>query len=67
MKLSDYMEMAKITDQDFAGRVGLERSTVTRLRNGKTVPSFQTLERIHAETKGAVSFNDFLHEQDSAA
>lgn len=59
MKLADYMEMAGVTDEELAEKIGLDRSTVTRLRNGRAVPSFRSLERIHVATRGAVTFCDF--------
>lgn len=62
MKLDAYMKLVGLTDEQLASMVDLDRSTVTKLRNGQAVPSFKSLERIHTATEGAVSFGDFRTE-----
>jgi len=59
MKLADYMELQKMDDAALAALIGCDRSTVTRLRNGKTVPTWKNLAKIKEATKGAVGFEDF--------
>lgn len=59
MKLSDYMELQKIDDAALAALIGCDRSTVTRLRNGKTIPTWRNATLIKEATKGAVTFEDF--------
>lgn len=59
MKLSDYMALQKIDDAAMAAILYCDRSTVTRLRNGTTVPNWKNLALIKEATKGAVTFDDF--------
>lgn len=61
MTLTDYLKREALTDQQFADRVGVDRSTITRIRAGQ-FPSRKTLEAISATTNGAVTANDFLGE-----
>ena len=60
MKLSDYLEMASITDAQFAFRIGKERSVVTKYRNGTVKPPLDVISMIHQVTSGAVTFQDFV-------
>jgi transcriptional regulator with XRE-family HTH domain len=59
MKLSDYLAANGIGDADFADRIGVNRSTVSRLRRTNQKPTGETLEAIFRATDGAVSANDF--------
>lgn len=59
MKLSDYLEERGLKDEDFAALIGVDRTTVSRLRRTGQRPSQQTLEAIVAHTGGKVSANDF--------
>jgi len=60
MTLKEWLDKKNISMGDFAKRVGVHRSTISRLHNGiQNVPS-QTLLRIIIETKGAVSANELL-------
>lgn len=67
MKLADYLSEHAITDGDFADRIGVDRSSVSRLRRGITRPDWPTIERIIAATNGAVTANDFLPPQSNEA
>jgi len=60
MKLSAYLELTKTTDEEFGRRIQRDRSTVSRLRRGLIRPDWKTVERIHVETDGAVTVNDFV-------
>lgn len=60
MKLADYLSANSISDGDFAEKIGIDRSSVSRLRRGVTRPDWPTIERIVSETAGAVTANDFL-------
>ena len=60
MKLSDYLSERSISDGEFAEKIGVDRSSVSRLRRGVTRPNWPTIERIISETSGAVTANDFL-------
>lgn len=59
MKLSDYLEANAIIDGDFAKLIGVDRSTVARLRGGQ-IPKQETMLAIHRETGGEVTANDFF-------
>lgn len=59
MTLAEYLKREKLTDAQFAGQIGVERSTVTRLR-GNQVPSSKTMAAIIAATNGEVTANDFF-------
>jgi transcriptional regulator with XRE-family HTH domain len=59
MKLSEYLQLAKVKDAEFALAIGKDRSTVSRLRRTNQRPSAETISAIARETKGAVTANDF--------
>ncbi len=48
-----------LSDAQLAERLGVDRSTITRLRNGSARPSWQLAEKIARETRGKVTPNDF--------
>lgn len=60
MKLAQYMELAKIRDADLAKMLGLDRSTVTKLRLGTSKPSFGVLIKIQELSSNAVTAADFM-------
>ncbi len=60
MRLADYMEKHGLSDDDLAGPFKVTRATVSRLRRGKMVPSFDLVVRIHEATGKKVTPNDFL-------
>lgn len=60
MKLDSYMKLVGKSDADLAKDLGVDRSTVNKLRSGKGKPSFKVAERIFKVTGGAVTANDFL-------
>jgi 3,4-dihydroxy 2-butanone 4-phosphate synthase/GTP cyclohydrolase II len=61
MKLGDWLKRNRITRADFARRIGLSPGAVTLIcrENGAWL-SRETAERVVAETRGAVTPNDFL-------
>lgn len=59
MKLSAYLAAEGLTDADFAERIGVNRSTVSRLRRTGQRPAFDTLNAIAAATGGKVTADDF--------
>jgi transcriptional regulator with XRE-family HTH domain len=61
MRLEDWMTATKATDQALATKLGVDRSTISRIRRGKRVPSVEIMRAIHEATSGAVSANDFVH------
>jgi transcriptional regulator with XRE-family HTH domain len=50
MTLSDYLIQKDLKDADFAGKCGVDRTTIMRIREGKTKPSHALMERIAIET-----------------
>jgi len=62
MKLRDWLTTNKKSDQYLADRLGVHRMTIWRYRTGETTPDKDMLNRIFAETGGAVTANDFIHD-----
>src|SRR5450755_2253967 len=61
MKLADWLSRNDVKRSDFARRVGLSPGAITQIcRDEGAWISRETAEHIFAETKGAVTPNDFL-------
>ena len=61
MKLGAWLARQRVSRADFARRIGVSPGAVTLIcREGQAWVSRQTAERIVAETRGAVTPNDFL-------
>lgn len=60
MKLDTYLEAKGETDAEFALRVSLSQSQVSRIKRGLSWPSRDAMERIVDATDGSVTANDFL-------
>ena len=60
MTLDQWQKREGVLNADVARAIGRDASTVGRIRSGKTVPDWLTLERLARYTKGAVMPNDFL-------
>jgi len=60
MQLQAYLTDNQISDADFAALIGLDRSSVNRIRNGKQTPSAEIMRTIAEKTRGAVTANDFF-------
>jgi transcriptional regulator with XRE-family HTH domain len=67
MKLSEWMEANRLTDEQFAVRVGIDRTTLSRVRRGLKDPSASLMRRIKSVTDGAVTADDVLSASDAAA
>ena len=59
MRLSDYLRATEISDAEFALKIGVNRSTVSRLRRTNQKPTEETLAAIVRATGGTVTANDF--------
>ncbi len=59
MKLERYLSEKSIGRSDFAARIGVNASTITRLIDGTRRPSGALLALIEEKTDGAVGFRDF--------
>lgn len=62
MKLAKFMELSQLSDADLAERLGRDRSTVTRLRNGSAKPSFEIMLALERMSDGAIRPSDFVSE-----
>ena len=62
MRLSEFIEQAGLTDAVFGEQCGLSQSQVSRLRNGKSKPSFEAIEAVRGASGGKVSPNDWFAE-----
>lgn len=68
MKLETYIARQGLTQAEFAELADVPQPTISRLLTGYSLrPSWKTLAKIHAATKGAVSAGDFLKSQLQAA
>ena len=59
MKLADYIAAEKITQSEFAARVGAAQQTVNQWCTGNRLPRAPQMKKIFSITSGAVSPNDF--------
>ena len=59
MHLSDFMESKSLSDQEVAEAIGVDRSTVSRLRRKETRPSWKTAIALRRFSNGAVTADDF--------
>lgn len=66
MKLDDYLNKHGITEAAFAALIGVNQSSVNRMRKGLIRPDISTLKRIVEATDGNVTLDDFLREQKPA-
>lgn len=60
MTLTEFLTREKLSDADFAARVGCTKSAVIKWRRRERMPRGEALTRIIDETGGAVTANDFL-------
>lgn len=67
MKLSDYMAGEEIDDQALAEQLGVDRSTIFRVRKGTHKPSPTLMAEIAKLTGGAVLPNDYFDDLPVAA
>ena len=59
MTLDQYLSDNSITETAFAATIGVDQSSVNRMRKGQ-VPSKPIMARIFAVTEGAVRADDFF-------
>jgi transcriptional regulator with XRE-family HTH domain len=64
MRLAHWIKQNGITASEFAGRVGVDKATVSRWlgESEATMPRRETLARIAEVTGGQVTANDFMGE-----
>lgn len=66
MTLEAYLKANGIKEADFAALIGVEQSTVNRLKRG-SVPSREVMARIFDATDGIVRADDFFGLSDRSA
>lgn len=67
MKLETYLRNKKLTDEAFGALVGLSQSQVSRIKRGKSTPSWKTIAVIEEATRGRVTIRDLRPEQEAEA
>lgn len=67
MKLVDYLAAEGMNRQEFARRIAVEPSTITRLISGERKPSVELAASIERETGGNVGLQDWAGDPDSKA
>jgi len=60
MKLKTYLEKERMTASEFAERIGVFPSTITRAVKGEAMPSPKLMKQIMDATAGEVSPNDWF-------
>jgi len=63
MRLEDYLKQHKLTQREFARRIGRSRSYVSMMMRGRKVPSLRTTNLIEEETGGVVSAFSMLDQR----
>lgn len=61
MRLVEWREREKITQKEFAGRVGTSQSFISEIESGEKAASDDLAARIEDETGGAVTFLELKH------
>lgn len=60
MTLKEYLSAVGMTHAEFAEKIGIHRSNVSRFCSGDRRPDLTTLQRIYEVTGGKVEANDFF-------
>jgi DNA-binding transcriptional regulator YdaS (Cro superfamily) len=60
MRLDEWMALHGYNDERMAELIGVNQSTVNRIRNGVQKPSGETIVKVEEATNGAVSAKDFF-------
>ena len=60
MKLDQYLAERNLTSPAFGDMVGIDASTIWRIKEGKRKPEWNTMEKILVGTDGLVTPNDYL-------
>lgn len=66
MKLEAYLKMAKLSDSEFADRLGCHRTEIWNYRTGRRMPRADTAAAIEKATKGRVRAKDFIEPKEAA-
>ena len=60
MRLQQFFDEQELDDASFAELVGVDRSTISRVRRGEFFPSWKLAAKIRSATGGKVTADDFL-------
>lgn len=60
MTLSEWMAAKDVSDETLAAELGIDRSTASRIRRGKLLPSSRLIAKIVDLTRGAVPYQTFF-------
>lgn len=66
MKLSEYMSLKGISDDEMATKLSKDPTTIFRYRRGNVAPPLAVIAEIERITDNAVSFRDFLSPPEAA-
>lgn len=66
MKLTEWLAKNRVSDADFAKRIGVSRQALWRYKAEDRLPKREILERIKTETGGEVCPADFFASPDNA-
>ena len=59
-KLAQYLKSERMTQREFARRIGVTGAQINRYIKGVNRPTWRTMPHIEAETEGFVTYRDFL-------
>ena len=62
MLLKDYLKINKISQNKFANKCNLARSSICKILSGERFPSPHAMNNIEIATLGQVKANDFMKE-----
>lgn len=60
MDLREYLFRKRLTQVEFAEKIGYTRDYVSQVVNGKKIPGKKMAKRVEVETKGAVKVKDLI-------
>lgn len=60
MTLDRFLSLSNTLPSQFAARIGVSASTITRIVRGERRPNLETLQKIVRATEGAVTADDFM-------
>jgi transcriptional regulator with XRE-family HTH domain len=65
MRLAEWMDSNGVTDASLGERLGVDRTTISRIRCGRNKPSWDLAAKIKEASDGSVTPDDFLSEAQS--
>ena len=58
MKLKDWLDIQGVSATELAQRIAVAPSTITRIVNGESEPTYKVMRAIFLETRGKVKMED---------